>query len=209
MTATEFAGLDFAVGTVTGVRSFSVDKLGRLTGVTFRKVWRPGENQAVCLAKHDDDYIVGHAATSVANIHRLMQEALGMATSLSVTIPAAAPPPPPKPKVLEHSFAECKCGFYAYYDGSNDYYDEARVTGVVEGYGETLIGTRGFRAMKARIVGLYLDPEDERGKFARVRLNYPDVPVFDTFAELTAAFPPDTSLVPTPDTDPDFWEREA
>ena len=33
---------------ITGTRSFAVDKLGRLTGVTHKDVWRPGVNCAVC-----------------------------------------------------------------------------------------------------------------------------------------------------------------
>lgn len=100
----EFASLGFAAGVVRGVRSFLVDDLGRLTGVAFKKVWLPGENQAKCYAESD-----GH------------------------------------PEVLDFAahLPECLCGFYGYYDGSNDYLDSGKtITGVVEGYGSTVIGSQ-------------------------------------------------------------------
>jgi hypothetical protein len=62
------------------------------------------------------------------------------------------------------------------------------VAAVIEGYGETLIGTRGFRCMKARIVAL--QPTDARGLEACFN-NYPDIPLFDDFAGMLAEFPPD------------------
>lgn len=59
----------------------------------------------------------------------------------------------------DHQFADCTCGFYAYLNGVNDYISAGRVIGVVEGYGETLIGRRGFRSNKARILALAPSPE--------------------------------------------------
>lgn len=53
-----------------------------------------------------------------------------------------------------HDYATCSCGFYAYLNGVNDYIQPERVVGVIEGYGETLIGKRGFRASKAKILAL-------------------------------------------------------
>lgn len=46
----------------------------------------------------------------------------------------------------------CGCGFWAYWQP--EAVDRSGVSGVVEGFGRTLIGTRGFRAEKARIVAL-------------------------------------------------------
>lgn len=55
----------------------------------------------------------------------------------------------------------CSCGFYAYWrphpsplQGSSPLI----MSGVVEGYGRTLIGGKGFRAQKTRIVALALHP---------------------------------------------------
>lgn len=47
----------------------------------------------------------------------------------------------------------CAHGFYAYHDGSDDFHQFGMVTGVIEGYGEVVIGSKGFRASKGRIVG--------------------------------------------------------
>jgi hypothetical protein len=108
------------------------------------------------------------------------------------------------------------CGFYAFYDGSQDYYGigvgKGTVMGVVEGFGETLIGSRGFRVSKARVVALVVDDgllyrihmnrhaeyrhcEDiEHIKLAQQVIdklldNYPNVPRFNTFASMVAAYP--------------------
>lgn len=49
----------------------------------------------------------------------------------------------------------CGCGFWAYWTvNAAPLYGQRRVMGVVEGYGRTLIGDKGFRCEKARIVAL-------------------------------------------------------
>lgn len=109
-------------------------------------------------------------------------------------------------------FAEkCRCGFYGYYDGSNDFHSGGLVSGVIEGYGDAVLGSRGFRVTKARIVALTI-ADDVSGPLARlVRRNYADIPFFDTFSRMVAEFPPDYELdaktAPSPDSDPDFWSR--
>lgn len=55
---------------------------------------------------------------------------------------------------IEHRPETCTCGFYAYIEGNNEYAARHRVAGIIEGYGETWIGTRGFRTQKARIVAV-------------------------------------------------------
>jgi len=87
----QFDGIDLAVGVVTGARSFEVDQLGRLTGVNYKQVWRPGENVAECRKQEKDDYWGGLFTTTFYR-------------ALSVTNPTPE---------------TCACGFYAYYDGSN------------------------------------------------------------------------------------------
>jgi len=165
----EFASLGFAAGVVRGVRSFLVDDLGRLTGVSFKKVWLPGENQAKCYAESD-----GH------------------------------------PEILDFGahLPECVCGFYGYYDGSNDYrQSETTITGVIEGYGSTVIGSRGFRCAKARIVALHI-PGDVKRAGVVVR-NYAEIPQFDSFLGMVQAFPPiGDEKTASPD-DEDFWTREV
>lgn len=183
--ANDFEGVGYAAGVVTGTRSFALDKLGRLTGVAYKVVWKPGENEARCMARDVDMYMGSMGATRFTDVVR----------------PADRP---------EHSIADCEHGFYGYYDGSNDYYEPGRIMAVVEGYGDTIIGTRGFRASKARIVALHL-PDGlgvrERRLVAR---NYPAIPTFESFDAMVAEFPPDDAGQGiNPESDPTFWTREA
>lgn len=53
----------------------------------------------------------------------------------------------------------CGCGFWAYWSPpgpDNEHGFKLAVLGVVEGYGKTLIGERGFRCAKARITALHV-----------------------------------------------------
>ena len=190
--AGEFDGQtrEFAAGVVTGTRSFNVDKLGRLIGVAYPAVWTPGENVAKCLLRTDQFAV------------HLMFGPTGAVTSPSSrTVDAQRPP---------HSLAECAHGFYGYYEGSNDYYEPGRVMAVVEAYGETVIGTRGFRASKARIVALHVPADLRTGAARLLARNYPEVPFFDSFDAMVAEFPPDDAGHGLgPDSDPDFWTRDA
>lgn len=123
--------------------------------------------------------------------------------------PKPEPPPPPP-----HDFADCTCGFYAYLNGTNDYADH-HVIGVVRGYGETFLGTRGFRSAKARIIAAYSSTHADVERVRplpvsreRMRELYPDVAWFDDYAAMVAEFPP-SDPEPTPETDPEFWTRSA
>lgn len=181
--AGEFDGkeAEFAPGVVTGTRSFDVDKLGRLLGVAYAAVWLPGENQAKCM---DRSYDFAYSST-LRPEWRVME--------------SGRPP---------HSMTVCGHGLYGYYEGSNDYYSPGRVMGVVEAYGETIIGTRGFRASKARIVALHIPEEVSSAQRGLIVRNYPDVAVFDSFEAMVAEFPADDAGNGlNPSTDPDFWTR--
>lgn len=205
MSADEFGGFGFALGQVRGARSFDVDKLGRLTGVTFKQVWRPGENTAEC-RKGDDTW-----STTYANLYNAIYGTVPTTQyEKSNRWLLGSKPVLEEPKPTKHSMDTCKCGFYGYYDGSNDYYQEGRVAAVVEGYGETIIGTRGFRAAKAKIVALRIPKHVPERLATLIARNYPDVPLFDKFSRMVAEFPPDANgQEVTPESDPAFWERPA
>lgn len=102
-------------------------------------------------------------------------------------------------------------GFYAYYineryygwcDGSARF----RIGGTVEGYGRTVVGTKGFRAERAVILGFAMDtltrisqtfyswqleitPEMVADVRAYLEKMYPTVPIFNTTAELLSVTP--------------------
>lgn len=236
MSAKEFGGLGFAAGVVRGARSFKVDKLGRLTGIHYEQIWRPGENIAECRKEKAVFHVtfnwdgitssgrLGYlqafpnypppppsssrtVVSTPPSVHRKKKGKKVVADIISM-------PEPPKAAAIAatekkpHTMADCACGFYGYYDGSEDYWKDGYVSAVIEGYGEALIGTRGFRVAKARIVALMIPAEQDR--FAnRIARNYPDVPLFRSFNEMVAAFPPDGGEeAVTPDVD-DFWTRDA
>lgn len=201
----EFTAPEFSIQPVIGARAFDVDKLGRLRGVSHPQIWTPGENEASCRVNEDTSYaILINAFTSA-----YFRAAGGYVTPSTAPIyystatgGAASPKPP-------HGLVGCSCGFYGYYDGSNDYHKPERVSGVVEGYGEVVIGTRGFRATKARIVALTIPGDVPFGTANRVRHNYRDVPFYDSFEAMVSAYPTDVEVGLTPETDPEFWTRSA
>lgn len=102
---------------------------------------------------------------------------------------------------IPHSLDGCSCGFYAYFNSSsNEYFSLSSVTGIIEGYGETNIGTKGFRCAKAKIVALYVPPKSktsEKGlrkivvsqtnvgftdeQISMITKNYPDVEIFSNY----------------------------
>lgn len=185
----KFAASEFAMGTAVGIRSWNVDRLGRLVSPSYRTLWTPTEMVAECKANLYTFYVGPSGASTVVNTE------------------------PSSP--ADHQQASCSCGFYAYYEGFNEYAQADRITGVIEGYGETQIGTRGFKSAKARIVALHV-PDDSAdlariGKtpFSRVRENYgPHVATFSDYAQMAQEFPTtQPEDAPTPETDPDFWTR--
>ena len=218
MSDREFSGSCFTFEPVKGARSFDIDNLGRLTGVTHRQVWVPGENVSEC--RKQESYGYG-AMIKSGSIYAYGGDPYGVRLGRMLGVPltgywvdelAAGEKSKQKSK---HEMKSCACGFYGYYDGSNDYGNPARVSGVVEGFGEVLIGTRGFRAAKARIVALSIGVDkdgDTAVSYAlnrKVRRNYNGVPFYDTFEEMVQAYPTDVVYGPTPETDPEFWTRAA
>jgi hypothetical protein len=141
MAANDFTGFGLAVGSVFGQRSWVIDRLGRLTSVVHDGTpWRPGVNEAKC-------------DTLIANLDRILSR-----SRASALVPDEAD---------ENHLATCVCGFYAYFDKQhNNYADSLKgisVEGVIEGFGKTVLGDKGFRAEKARIVALTL-PKPKKDK---------------------------------------------
>jgi hypothetical protein len=188
-TKLEFTGSGFAAGVVRGARAWNINDDGMLVGITRPQVWTTGDNQAQCRK-----FVMPMCTTVV--------KPDGTVT-LRFTSSTSFPDGP-----LDHGMEDCQHGFYAYYEGSNDYGRPARVSGVVEGFGTVVIGTRGFRCMKARIVAISFGVDVSPERRALVVSRYPDVPVFDSFEEMVAAFPPAKGETEPP-IEPDEWVREA
>jgi hypothetical protein len=164
---TQFDSRGLYLGPFRGVRSFRIDPQGFLTGVVFRTRWNVGVNKAICNRSEYNLPYYGYGGNTAWEPHKLPED---------------------------HGMDVCRHGFYAYGENSNDYHQPGFVSGVIDGWGkEVMVGTRGFRCMRASIVALCVSEVAIRDR-ARTELvpgNYPGVPFFDTFAEMVAAFPPD------------------
>ena len=82
---------------------------------------------------------------------------------------------------------DCRCGLYARYEPI-PYSINVEVVGVVEAYGRVILGERGFRAEKARILGLLVPPWMGIARF--LQKTYPQAQIFVTAEEMLEAFPP-------------------
>jgi hypothetical protein len=255
----DFEGTDFAVGQLRGTRSFKIDDYGRLTGVYYTQVWKPGVNEAECHAVNSSVFPVLDdlwryrtnldVKLSTYLKERLQHGTLGkMGHKLNGT-PVRALPDNEPPEVkndtfvygepgdpeydciaaemdecqrrikvvkdkaneflgTDHSIDACSHGFYGYYEGSNDYYRDGMVMGVVEAFGEVVIGSRGFKSTKAKLLALYIPDSVDYKKAALVKRNYKDVAFFPSFNAMMLEFPPDVNTVeePDPSNDEDFWD---
>lgn len=170
----QFGQRPFVAGTLTGLRAFLVTPSGGLTGVMHRDLWTPAVNIAQCHAPR-----------------MMFPPQLIAAVSKSQKAP--------EPYVHTYVGLDCTCGFYAYFDGSNDYLHQrawhlgAHVAGIVEGWGKCVVGTRGFRCEKVRLRALILPAGHGEPDLAtlleRVRDSYPSVPWFESQPAALAEFP--------------------
>lgn len=170
MSDTDYSGIGLALGTVRGLRAWRIGHEGTLESVTYSHKWTPGENVVDTPCGCQPEALEGEG----------WEERSERA----------------KPWRLDgHDFATSKCGFYAYMTTKANYwYADMPVLGVVEGYGEVVIGKKGFRAKKARIVALCIEPVDgiwnlDEFVVRRIRANYPDVPMFESRMAMLQEFP--------------------
>jgi hypothetical protein len=177
---TEFSGVDFAIGTVRGFRSWKVSAEGTLEPMAQSGVWLPGENRAVCNAYPSKEKLPEKGENeSWQDRQKRVDE-----------------------WKLAHDLTACEHGFYAYFltGAEQDRYSKSTpaVHGIIEGYGEVVIGTKGFRAAKGRILAISLESHGgvwalEPHIVSRIRANYPGVAFFDSTLAMQAEFPADVS----------------
>lgn len=209
----DFSDRPFVAGSVVGLRAFAVDQLGRLYGPSIQQVFTPGENVAVCRKEEAQTWTMWGVPmpklTFTVNPPPVFASdpSSGEVTAkYQVGVAEAAV----KAKECEHTVGGlgCSCGFYAYFDGQNDYKTGRNIAAVIEGYGVCTVGTRGFRAAKARLLAL-VEPKSGVSPMVAgyIRRNYPDVPIFAKKRLALAEFPltvPEPTATPN---DSDFWTR--
>ena len=135
-----------AVGHFGGLRVWNLLEDGTLQGANSM-IWKPGENVATCMHGH---LVPCDGQTCAREPDR--------AERIDITLISS-----PYPQRLTWNIpgeCQCGCGLWAYWnlnDSNLSNHSFARpVIGVVEGYGRAIEGERGFRAAKARIVGLHV-----------------------------------------------------
>lgn len=168
----DFSELGFAPGKVRGARAFEPGvkgSVGILTGIVYRQWWLPGIMRCTCLKRAERDAYVemyndGQGVDILGNPERF-----------------------PLP---DHTMEHCEHGLYGFYDGSNDYhrYEAGRIQGVIEGWGEVMIGGRGFRSTEAKLIAL-CDEGRNDPDMKLLRDNYFQIPWFHNFDEMIAEYP--------------------
>jgi hypothetical protein len=220
----DFAGkeYEFAVGSLQGLRAWNIDDKGRLHGVTHKEVWRPGENVSVCkrvtevaCPKAERDRARKAEAGRESKKKRRNRDEVTFYVSPSLDAdgtPSIACGDPTCVNGRYHTVASahrfdpsCQCGFWAYDEAS--FTAQGEIVGVIDAYGKTTIGTKGFRAEKARILGLSRKDRsgDELSRSALFRLAtlYPEVQFYDDLDALIDAH--DGVLKTWGEVDEGFW----
>lgn len=131
-----------ALGSVFGVRWWSLDSSGWLKGVNA--TWGPEVNEATCLRTVETPSTAAFRAWARGEGPSVLPDQL----------PAVPVIPNPRHEAPDDG---CACGFYAFWTAEPAPV-RARfpVAGVIEGFGRTVVGSRGFRCGKARIVALHI-----------------------------------------------------
>lgn len=192
----EFNGGDyeFAAGAIKGLRSWRADDQGRLRGVTHAAVWLPGENVSAC-KKEQRVPCEARRQSTESSRSRVCPCGCGLSVQdLMVEAPRDGcgaegcdghTHPHPQP----HSFdPDCGCGFWAYDEHS--FSEHGDVVGVIEGYGRTTIGTKGFRCEKARIVALCREREKDYMSLSlwlRLQQLYPAAKFYEELDDMVTA----------------------
>lgn len=193
---------DFALGSVKGLRSWEIDDKGRLRGVTHPAVWLPGENVATCRVKPRcpkspprDPWTITYGGSDLSGSRALIKPC-GVDGCDGGEHPAT------------HTFdPSCECGFWAYDECG--YRPHGQVTGVVEGYGRTTIGSKGFRCEKARVLALARENEDSTlslSKWLRLKELYPEAEFFGGIDDMVIAH--GAVMKNWPAVGEDFWAEE-
>lgn len=202
-----FSDAELVPGKANAIRAWDIDTLGRMVG-QFSQVWTPGTQIAKCLSK-PNPFTLSNPFAKNRNLnptftvsYDLSDGELEAAKEALREIESQHPVPVPN----------CGCGFWAYTDASAwDHVDLEEtvggVIGVIAGWGNVLVGTKGIRAEKADVLAVTRPRNATLER--RLRRNYPSLVVVEDIDDLLAEFPIDTGWEPTPENDPDFWTRQA
>lgn len=110
-----------------------------LRALSWSYWWTPGNNKATCLAAENSRLI--NIAACRDNVHP--------------ESPYTHTPDCPRYPECEYPTLDCACGFYAYFTRGQHWGTMSiQVSGVIEGWGRSVVGDLGFRSQWGRIVAL-------------------------------------------------------
>ena len=169
----DYSEYGYGVGEVRGARKWQITQDGYLCGLFHKQKWVLGENTALCRKAISNPSRARGYYPTAAKVDSVIW---------------AEPDEPFDPPERDH-FKVHECGFYGFFDGSNDFQptpDGLLMSGVIEGWGLVTLGPRGFRCSMARIVALLMDdPQNQAG----IPGHYFGVPVFVSFERMIDEFP--------------------
>lgn len=146
------------LGQFFGVRQWARNEEGRLKGV-HGSVWEDGENEATCTIGHPVPFsLKQETLAAMQKEHAELRGVANLAKETGQVNEVAHARFRELDELLSNpAHKDCGCGFWAYwkFDPHEFHLGEKPVVGIVEGYGRTIRGTRGFRCQKARIVALH------------------------------------------------------
>lgn len=157
---------EFSINPVIGVRGFRIDSLGRLTGWTFRSVWKSGENVAECALIRRSDECMEHSEKH----KRVRDNYYNSRYTIEYNVPDQRiynPADAAYYKIGKECYSEepctdienCSHGFWAFFEDIDvDSISDQTYPAVIAGFGKTMIGTKGFRCEKAKIEAITLAP---------------------------------------------------
>ncbi len=180
MSASEFSGVDLHLGSVTGFRSWQVDFEGKLKGVSHSDLWLPGENRSKCHGQLPKSLVGARQPDESFSDFYTRVDYYGKEKAWRGS----------------HGIEDCTHGYYGFFekDTYNAYGSAVTLNGIVEAYGEVVIGTKGFRADKARIVALSIEPHEGVWRLEpvvadRLKANYPAAAFFGSTLAMLSEFP--------------------
>lgn len=179
---------EFVAGHVMGLRSWQADAEGRLVGVTYPAIWKPGENVSECYA----DPQVGKCPSSTAT-EWYNEKHCDYGNCDGVW----------HYRDEHHYDRNCNCGYWAY--NEKNFSPDGTITGVIKGYGKTTIGPRGFRCEKAEVMALSRSAMT-MSLWLRLKKLYPDVEFYEERDAMIEDFPEVCKSFG--EVGEDFWEQK-
>jgi hypothetical protein len=171
-------------GVLRGYRTWRINRSGKLASTAEPYLWRLSEQTAACVKP---EAILGPS---------------GLPCSCPICQTGRRPHGAPA--------GDCECGFYGWYSPRDARLVEAPVFGAIEVSGRILLGTHGFRAERARVLGLVL-PDGPWADPLRWVCRANLVPTYGSRDELVEQLPPDdvSQLVThTCEGDPNCYDSE-